>query len=155
MKRVRQCSLSRCLHISLGIAVTFASHGCPKILCSSSPVLPSAIPSTFLRTKRAKRPVVEDILGNRRYDGDLICLAMFKALVIDERSAFKVSIGNAGIGLETVRELAKRGAVVIIGSRSVERADKAVRALEQELGKKFAMFPCLPRCSSVRVSVLL
>lgn len=48
---------------------------------------------------------------------------------------FLVTGGNAGIGLETVRELAKRGAVVIIGSRSVERADKAVRALEQELGK--------------------
>lgn len=45
-----------------------------------------------------------------------------------------VSAGNAGIGLETVRELAKRDATVIIGSRGVEKSEAAVRALERDLG---------------------
>ncbi len=45
-----------------------------------------------------------------------------------------VSAGNAGIGLETVRELAKRDATVIIGSRRVEKSEAAVGALERDLG---------------------
>lgn len=45
-----------------------------------------------------------------------------------------VSAGNAGIGLETVRELAKRNAEVIIGCRRVEKSEAAVGALERDLG---------------------
>ncbi len=45
-----------------------------------------------------------------------------------------VCAGNAGIGLETVRELAKRDAVVIVGSRRVEKSEAAVGALERDLG---------------------
>lgn len=42
--------------------------------------------------------------------------------------------GNAGIGLETVKELAKRNATVILGSRSVQRGQEAVQSLEKDLG---------------------
>ncbi len=45
-----------------------------------------------------------------------------------------ISAGNAGIGLETVRELAKRDATVIIGSRRVDKSQAAVGALERDLG---------------------
>ncbi|KAL3163188.1 hypothetical protein ABBQ32_009592 [Trebouxia sp. C0010 RCD-2024] len=52
------------------------------------------------------------------------------------QKTFLITGGNAGIGLETVKELAKRGAVVIVGSRSIEKAEDAIRVLEQDLGKK-------------------
>lgn len=42
--------------------------------------------------------------------------------------------GNAGIGLETVKELAKRKATVVLGSRSVQRGQEAVQSLEKDLG---------------------
>lgn len=43
--------------------------------------------------------------------------------------------GNAGIGVETVRGLATRGATVIIGSRDVKKAQHAVQELHNHLGK--------------------
>lgn len=53
-------------------------------------------------------------------------------------SSNELDAGNAGIGLETVKELAKRGAVVIVGSRSIEKAEDAIRVLEQDLGEQSA-----------------
>ena len=50
-----------------------------------------------------------------------------------------VSAGNAGIGLETVRELAKRDALVIVGSRRVEKSEAAVGALERDLGLQITL----------------
>lgn len=52
------------------------------------------------------------------------------------RTLAKISslAGNAGIGLETVKELAKRNATVVLGSRSVQRGQEAVQSLEQDLG---------------------
>ena len=43
--------------------------------------------------------------------------------------------GNAGLGAETVRALALQGAEVIIGSRSLSKAEQAVHAFEQDAGK--------------------
>ncbi|KAL3134509.1 hypothetical protein ABBQ38_006360 [Trebouxia sp. C0009 RCD-2024] len=51
------------------------------------------------------------------------------------QQAYVVTGGNAGIGLETVKELAKRNATVVLGSRSVQRGQEAVQSLEQDLGK--------------------
>ncbi|MCJ1368780.1 hypothetical protein MMC16_007928, partial [Acarospora aff. strigata] len=46
-----------------------------------------------------------------------------------------VTGGNGGIGLETVRGLATRGATVIIGSRNIQKAQDAVKELQQESGE--------------------
>ena len=46
-----------------------------------------------------------------------------------------VIVGNGGIGLETVRGLATRGATVIIGSRNIQKAQDAVKELQQESGE--------------------
>lgn len=43
-------------------------------------------------------------------------------------------VGNAGIGLETVRGLATRGATVVIGSRDTKKAQHAVQELQQASG---------------------
>ncbi|KAL0038297.1 hypothetical protein WJX77_001140 [Trebouxia sp. C0004] len=56
------------------------------------------------------------------------------------QKTFLVTGGNAGIGLETVRELAKRDATVIVGSRNVEKSEAAVGALERDLGKKLRVY---------------
>ncbi len=45
-----------------------------------------------------------------------------------------VTGGNTGLGLVTVRELAKAGAHVILACRSEARAKAAVEALDAELG---------------------
>lgn len=52
------------------------------------------------------------------------------------QKVFLVTGGSAGIGLETVRELAKRNATVIVGSRSVVKAEAAVQSLESQSGQK-------------------
>lgn len=44
-------------------------------------------------------------------------------------------VGNAGIGVETVRGLATRGATVIIGSRDVKKAQHAVQKMHNLSGK--------------------
>ncbi|KAG8921423.1 hypothetical protein FRC02_000243 [Tulasnella sp. 418] len=42
--------------------------------------------------------------------------------------------GNAGIGVETVKHLARKGAKVYMASRSEERAKRAIQRLENEEG---------------------
>jgi len=48
---------------------------------------------------------------------------------------------NTGIGLETSIELAKLGARVIVGSRSEQRANEAVKRIKQESSSEDVIFP--------------
>ena len=55
--------------------------------------------------------------------------------------------GNAGIGLQTVRQLAASGMRVIVGCRDTGRGEKAVQLLEQEETGKQEVFLQLQACS--------
>ena len=48
--------------------------------------------------------------------------------------------GNAGIGLETAKTLAKQGAEVIITSRSTEKGKEAVTAIRSQSGNEHVSF---------------
>ncbi|CAG5055304.1 unnamed protein product [Parnassius apollo] len=63
-----------------------------------------------------------------------------------------VTGGNSGIGLETARDLAKRGARVIIASRNAAKSEQAVTDIIATTGNKNVEYRCLNLCkfSSVR-----
>ena len=66
-----------------------------------------------------------------------------RTCVSDEVARILCFAGNAGIGLETVKGLALRGALVILGSRNVKKAQHAVHELQQTAGSQQ-----MPSCSS-------
>ena len=49
--------------------------------------------------------------------------------------SLRIGAGNAGLGAETVMALALQGAEVILGSRSLSKADQALQAFEQVAGQ--------------------
>ncbi|KZV80273.1 NAD(P)-binding protein, partial [Exidia glandulosa HHB12029] len=49
---------------------------------------------------------------------------------------FIVTGGNSGIGLETVKELLKKGGKVYLAARSQSKADEAIEQLATDIGKK-------------------
>jgi NAD(P)-dependent dehydrogenase (short-subunit alcohol dehydrogenase family) len=65
-----------------------------------------------------------------------------KTVFAEELFKDKVAIvtgGGTGIGLRTARELARLGATVILGSRSIEKLEKGKSLIESEGGKAFAL----------------
>ena len=66
---------------------------------------------------------------------------------------FLITGANSGIGFETAKAVAKRGAIVHLVCRNLKRANKAKTILEEETGNKVskAMYVVLYTvCSSVR-----
>ncbi len=121
--------------------ITHLAHryGSSHLLSSSSPWYLFSVPSTLSRTKSAERLISEGLPGHRRHVKEQHVPAAVLPADYLCSPVFAVSAGNAGIGLETVRELAKRDAVVIVGSRRVEKSEAAVGALERDLGMQITL----------------
>jgi len=64
--------------------------------------------------------------------------SIFKKNLFNEKTAL-ITGGGTGIGLRTARELAMLGATVVLASRKKENLEKAVKEIEDEGGKAYAL----------------